>query len=56
MLVSIKSCNCNHINHVISYYIPPKYCKEKESEDEQSCIAVHTINNIYVMLIPRQFK
>ena len=45
MLVSIKSCNCNHISHVISYYIPSKCCKEKEPEDEQLCIAVHTINN-----------
>ena len=26
--------------------IPPKSCKEKESQDEQLCIAVHIINNI----------
>ena len=45
MLVSIKSCNCNHISHVIFYYIPPKSCKEKESKDKQLCITVHTINN-----------
>ena len=45
MLVSIKSCNCNHISHVISCYIPPKGCVEKESKDEQLCITVHTINN-----------
>ena len=45
MLVSIKICNCNHISHVIFYYIPPKCCKEKEPEDEQLCIAVHTITN-----------
>ena len=44
MSISIKSCNCNHINHVISYYILPKCCKEKEPKDEQLCIAVHTIN------------
>ena len=42
MLVSIKSCN--HSSHV-SYYIPPKSCEEKEPEDEQLCITVHTINN-----------
>ena len=31
---------------MISYYIPPKSCEEKEPKDEQLCIAVHTINNI----------
>ena len=46
MLASIKICNCYHISHVISHYIPPKCCKEKEPEDEQLCIALHTINNI----------
>ena len=45
MLVSINGCNCNHISHIISYYILPKCCEEKEPEDEQLCIAVHTINN-----------
>ena len=40
-----KELYCNHINHVISSYIPPKCCKEKEPEDKQLCIAVHTINN-----------
>ena len=45
MLVSMKSYNCNHISHVISYYILPRCCKEKEPKDEQLCIAVHTINN-----------
>ena len=41
----IKICNCIHISHVISYYILPKCCKEKEPEDEQLCIAVHIRNN-----------
>ena len=45
MLVRIKIYKCNHISHVVSCYIPPKCCKEKESKDEQLCIAVHTINN-----------
>ena len=45
MLVSIKSCNCNHISHVHYCYIPPKCCEEKEPKDEQLCIIVHTINN-----------
>ena len=45
MLVSIKSCKCNHISHIISCYILPKCCKEKEPKEEQLCIAVHTINN-----------
>ena len=45
MLVSIKSCNCNHTSHVISYYVLPKFCEEKEAKDEQLCITVHTINN-----------
>ena len=43
MLVSVKSCN--HISDIISYYILPKCCEEKEPEDEQLCITVHTINN-----------
>ena len=46
MLVSIKSCNYNHISHVISSYILPKCCEEKEPKDKQLCIAVNTINNI----------
>ena len=46
MLVIIKICNCNHISHVISHYILPKCCKEKEPEDKQLCITVHTINNV----------
>ena len=45
MLVIIKICNCTYTSHVVSYYIPPKCCEEKESEDEQLCITVHTINN-----------
>ena len=45
MLESIKSCKCNHISHIISYYMPPKCCKEKEPKDEQLCIAMQTINN-----------
>ena len=41
-----------HMSHVVSYILP-NCCKEKESEDEKLCIAVHTINNnIYVMPIP----
>ena len=47
MLVSINSCNYNHISHIISYYKLPKCCKEKEPAGEQLCIAVHTINNIF---------
>ena len=45
MLLSIRSCNCYHISHIISYYIPPKCCEEKEPKDEQLCITVYTINN-----------
>ena len=57
MLVSIKSCDCNHISHIISYYIPPKSYKERELKDEQLCIAVHTINNNICDAKPiRQFK
>ena len=41
----VKICNCTHISHVISCYIPPKCCEEKESKVEQLCIAVHAINN-----------
>ena len=45
MLVSIKNCYCDHTSHIISFHIPPKCCEEKEPEEEQLCIAVHTINN-----------
>ena len=45
MLVIIKSYNCIHISHIVSHYILPKCCKEKEPEDAQLHIAVHTINN-----------
>ena len=45
MLVIIKICNCIHISHIVSCYIPPKCCEEKKHEEEQLCIAVHTINN-----------
>ena len=45
MLVLIKSYNCNHISHIISCYILPMSCKEKEPEDEQLCITMHSINN-----------
>ena len=45
MLISMKSCNCNHNSHIISCYIPPKCCKEKEPKEKELCIAVHTINN-----------
>ena len=44
MLVSIKSCN--YIIHIISYYLLPKCCEEKEPEDDKLCITVHTVNNI----------
>ena len=46
MLVSIEICNCSHISHIISYYIPPKCCEEKEPEDKQLCTTVHTTNNV----------
>ena len=52
MLVLIEICNCTHIGHVISSYILPKSCKEKEPDDEQLCITVHIINNICETLIP----
>ena len=45
MLVIIVICNSTHIDHVVSYYILPKCCKEKEPKYEQLCIAVHIINN-----------
>ena len=45
MLESIKSCN--YISHVISYYIPPKCCEEKEPKDEQLCIAAHKTSNMH---------
>ena len=45
MLVIIKICNCTHTSHIISHYILPKSCKEKEPKDEQLCITVHIINN-----------
>ena len=41
----MKSCNCNNTSHIISYYIPAKCSEEKEPEDKQLCITVHTINN-----------
>ena len=44
MLVIIKICNCIHTSHAVSY-IPPNCCKEKEPDDEQLCISVHTTNN-----------
>ena len=44
MLVSIMTCN--YISHIISYYILPKWCEEKEPKDKQLCIAVQTIYNI----------
>ena len=45
MLVLIKNCNCSHISHIISCYIAPKCCEEKEGKDEQLCITAHTITN-----------
>ena len=39
MLVIIKLYNCIYIRHIVFC------CKEKEHEDEQFCITVHTINN-----------
>ena len=44
MLKIIKNCNCTYTSHVVSYILP-KCCEEKEPEDEQLCIAVHTIYN-----------
>ena len=42
----IKICNCTHISHIVSCYIPPEFCKKKkEPEDKQFCITVYTINN-----------
>ena len=46
MLVSIKICNCIHISHVISFIYHLSVAKTREPEDEQLCIAVHTIYNI----------
>ena len=45
MLVIIKIYNCNHVSDIVSCYILPKCCKEREPEDEQLCITVQTINN-----------
>ena len=45
MLVIIKSYNCIYASHIISSHILPKCCEEKEPEDEQLCITVHTIDN-----------
>ena len=45
MLVIIKICNYTYTSHIVSCYILPKCCKEKEPKDEQLCITVHTINN-----------
>ena len=44
MFVLIKGYNHTYTSHVI-FYIPPKCCEEKEPEDEQLCITLHTINN-----------
>ena len=44
MLVIIKIYNCIYNSHIVSYLLP-KCCEEKEPEDEQLCIAVHTMNN-----------
>ena len=46
MLVLIMIYKFTHIGHIISSYILPKSCKEKEPKDEQLCITVHIINNI----------
>ena len=32
---------------MLSPYILPKCCEEKEPEDEQLCITVYTINNVH---------
>ena len=45
MLVIIKIYNFNHISHIVSCYIPPKFCEEKEPKDKQLCITLHTIKN-----------
>ena len=41
----IKIYNCIHNSHIVSSHLLPKCCKEKEPEDVQLCIAVHTIDN-----------
>ena len=45
MLVIIKIYNCIYISHIFSSHILAKWCKEKEPEDEQVNITVHTKNN-----------
>ena len=44
MLEIIKNYYCIYKSHIESYILP-KCCEEKEPEDDQLCIAVHTINN-----------
>ena len=44
MLEIIKNYNCIYKSH-IEPYIQPKCSEEKEPEDKQLCIAVHTITN-----------
>ena len=45
MLVLIKSYNCIYTSHVLSSVFCLSVVKTREPEDEQLCIAVHTINN-----------
>ena len=47
MSVSVKICNCTYISHIISSKFHLSVAKPREPEDEQLCIAVHTINNIH---------
>ena len=44
MSVLIKICNCTHISHVVSFKSHLSVVKTREPEDEQLCIAVHTVN------------
>ena len=56
MLVIMKSCNCIHTSHGVSYILS-KCCEEKEPKDEQLCVTVHIINNnIHDANPPTHFK
>ena len=45
ILALVKSYNCTYISHIISLIFCLTVAKTSEPEDEQLCIAVHTINN-----------
>ena len=46
MLVLIKSYNYTYASHVLSPIFYLSVAKTRGPEEEQLCIAVHTINNI----------